>query len=80
MPPRPPRPASRTAADDSWGDIFSRVLAERVEPHLGIGRATLLYEYPVPLAALARAKPGSDKVAERFELYACGVELANALR
>jgi lysyl-tRNA synthetase class 2 len=66
------------AADDTWGDIFSRILAERVEPQLGIGRATLLYEYPLPLAALARAKPGSDKVAERFELYACGVELANA--
>jgi lysyl-tRNA synthetase class 2 len=66
------------AADDTWGDIFSRILAERVEPHLGEGRATILYEYPLPLAALARAKPGSDKVAERFELYACGVELANA--
>ena len=66
------------AADDTWGDIFSRVLAERVDPHLGIGCATILYEYPLPLAALARAKPGSDKVAERFELYACGVELANA--
>jgi elongation factor P--(R)-beta-lysine ligase len=65
------------AADDSWGDIFSRILAERIEPHLGIGSATILYEYPLPLAALARAKPGSDKVAERFELYACGVELAN---
>ena len=67
-----------TAADDTWGDIFSRILAERVEPHLGLGRATLLYEYPLPLAALARPKPGSDKIAERFELYACGVELANA--
>ena len=66
------------AADDTWGDIFSRVLAERVDPHLGIGCATILYEYPLPLAALARAKPGSDTVAERFELYACGVELANA--
>jgi len=66
-----------TAADDSWGDIFSRILAERVEPHLGIGRATILYEYPLPLAALARPKPGSDTVAERFELYACGVELSN---
>jgi lysyl-tRNA synthetase class 2 len=67
-----------TAADDTWGDIFSRILAERVEPQLGVGRASVLYEYPLPLAALARAKPGSDKVAERFELYACGVELANA--
>ena len=66
------------ADDDTWGDIFSRILAERVDPHLGIGCATLLYEYPLPLAALARAKPGSGKVAERFELYACGVELGNA--
>ena len=45
-----------TAADDTWGDVFSRILAERVEPHLGHGRATLLYEYPLPLAALARAR------------------------
>jgi lysyl-tRNA synthetase class 2 len=67
-----------TAPDDSWTDMFSRILAERVDPHLGLGRATILYEYPLPLAALAQAKPGSDLVAERFELYACGVELANA--
>jgi lysyl-tRNA synthetase class 2 len=66
-----------TAIDDTWGDIFSRILAERVEPNLGFGRPTILYEYPVPLAALARAKPGSEVVAERFELYVCGVELAN---
>jgi lysyl-tRNA synthetase class 2 len=67
------------AADDTWGDIFSRILADKIEPRLGEGgRATILYEYPLPQAALARAKPGSDKVAERFELYACGVELANA--
>jgi lysyl-tRNA synthetase class 2 len=68
----------KIGANDSWTDIFSRVLAERVEPHLGNGRATIIYEYPLPLAALARAKSGSSKVAERFELYACGVELANA--
>jgi elongation factor P--(R)-beta-lysine ligase len=67
-----------TASDDTWGDIFSRILADRVDQRLGTGRATILYEYPLPLAALARPKPGSNKVAERFELYACGVELANA--
>ena len=67
------------AADDTWSDIFSRILADKIEPRLGEGgRATVLYEYPLPQAALARAKPGSDKVAERFELYVCGVELANA--
>ena len=71
------RAGVRCAADDSWSDVFSRILTERIDPHLGLGRATLLYDYPLPLAALARAKPGSDKVAERFELYACGVELAN---
>jgi elongation factor P--(R)-beta-lysine ligase len=66
------------AADDTWGDMFSRILVAKVEPHLGHGRATLLTEYPAHLAALARPKPGDARVAERFELYACGVELANA--
>jgi elongation factor P--(R)-beta-lysine ligase len=64
--------------DDNWGDIFSRVMAERVEPALGNGRATILCEYPITQAALARAKPGDPRVVERFELYVCGVELANA--
>ncbi|MBN9432302.1 MAG: EF-P lysine aminoacylase GenX [Bosea sp.] len=67
----------RVAADDDWGDIFSRVISERVEPHLGIGRATILDEYPIAEAALARRSPRDPRVAERFELYACGVELAN---
>jgi lysyl-tRNA synthetase class 2 len=66
----------RIVDDDTWGDIFSRVLVERIEPNLGEGRATILDEYPAEQAALAR--PSSDpRVAERFELYVCGVELAN---
>jgi len=66
----------RLADDDTWSDIFSRVLVEKIEPRLGIGAPTLLYEYPLPEAALAR--PAIDpRVAQRFELYACGVELAN---
>jgi elongation factor P--(R)-beta-lysine ligase len=66
----------RIADDDTWGDIFSRVLVERVEPKLGIGRATILDEYPALQAALAQ--PSRDpRVAERFELYVCGVEIAN---
>lgn len=68
----------RVAADDTWADVFSRVIVEKVEPNLGIGRATILCEYPAAEAALARPKPGDPRVAERFELYACGVELANA--
>jgi lysyl-tRNA synthetase class 2 len=66
----------RLADDDTWSDIFSRVLVERIEPHLGLGAPTLLYEYPLPEAALAR--PAADpRVAQRFELYACAIELAN---
>ena len=68
----------RVAADDTWSDLYSGVLVERIEPHLGEGRATILYEYPIAEAALARPSPRDPRVAERFELYACGVELANA--
>jgi lysyl-tRNA synthetase class 2 len=67
----------RTAPDDTWSDLFSRVLVERIEPRLGFDRPALLYEYPVAEAALARPAPHDSRVAERFELYACGVELAN---
>jgi lysyl-tRNA synthetase class 2 len=67
----------RISDDDTWSDIFSKVLVEHVEPHLGQGRLTVLFEYPVPEAALARAKLSDPRVAERFEVYACGVELAN---
>ncbi|TFV69209.1 EF-P lysine aminoacylase GenX [Bradyrhizobium frederickii] len=67
----------RVAEDDTWSDIFSKVLVEHVEPHLGQGRLTILFEYPSPEAALARVKADDPRVAERFEVYACGVELAN---
>ncbi|HEY8381031.1 MAG TPA: EF-P lysine aminoacylase EpmA [Microvirga sp.] len=68
----------RIAPDDTWSDLFSRVIVERVEPQLGLARATILDEYPVAEAALARPTRHDPRVAERFELYACGVELANA--
>jgi lysyl-tRNA synthetase class 2 len=67
----------RIAADDTWSDIFSKILVEYIEPNLGQGRLTVLYEYPLPEAALARAVSSDRRVAERFEIYACGVELAN---
>ncbi|WP_315811088.1 EF-P lysine aminoacylase EpmA [Bradyrhizobium sp. SZCCHNR2028] len=66
----------RISDDDTWSDLFSKVLVEHVEPHLGQGRLTVLYEYPAPEAALARVA-ADQRVAERFEVYACGVELAN---
>ncbi|WFU13769.1 EF-P lysine aminoacylase EpmA [Bradyrhizobium sp. CB3481] len=67
----------RVTDDDTWSDIFSKVLVEHVEPNLGQGRLTVLFEYPAPEAALARAKAADPRIAERFEVYACGVELAN---
>ncbi len=67
----------RIADDDTWSDIFSKILVEHIEPHLGQGRMTILFEYPAPEAALARVKASDPRVAERFEVYACGVELAN---
>jgi lysyl-tRNA synthetase class 2 len=63
--------------DDDWSDLFSKILTLRVEPRLGADRPCILYEYPVCEAALARVSPRDARVAERFELYACGVELAN---
>jgi lysyl-tRNA synthetase class 2 len=67
----------RPSPDDTWSDLLSKLLGEFVEPNLGHGRATILDRYPSPEAALARKTPDDPRVAERFELYACGVELAN---
>jgi lysyl-tRNA synthetase class 2 len=63
--------------DRSWSYLFSVILVEKVEPHLGNGRVTVLDRYPACEAALARRVPGDRRVSERFEVYACGVELAN---
>lgn len=67
----------RTAPDDSWSNLFSRIMAERVEPAIGRGRMTLLIDYPAPEAALARRNATDPRLSQRFELFACGVELAN---
>jgi lysyl-tRNA synthetase class 2 len=66
-----PRPGDR------WDDLFFRIFLERIEPRLGVGRPTLLYDYPISMAALARPSPADPRVAERVELYVCGLELAN---
>jgi lysyl-tRNA synthetase class 2 len=68
----------RVADDDTWSDLFSHIMVALVEPHLGDGQPLILCEYPVQEAALARPAPHDPRVAERFELYACGIELANA--
>ena len=65
-------------AGDDWEALFFRVFLDRIEPHLGIGAPTILYDYPLAMAALSRRKPDDPRLAERFELYVCGLELANA--
>lgn len=68
----------RTDTEDRWDDVFFRIFAERIEPHLGHPAPTLLTGYPLTMAALARQDPRDPALAERFELYVCGLELANA--
>jgi len=65
------------SASDRWEDIFFKIMLDRVEPHLGSQAPTILYDYPVCQAALSRKKPSEPRLAERFELYVAGVELAN---
>ncbi|MGB4106779.1 MAG: EF-P lysine aminoacylase EpmA [Alphaproteobacteria bacterium] len=68
----------RVADGDRWDDLFFRVMAEKIEPHLGAGAPAILYDYPVSMASLARKKPEDPRFAERFEMYVCGVEVCNA--
>lgn len=68
----------RVIEQDKWDDVFHAVMAEKIEPNLGIGSPTILYDYPASLAALATLKENNSKFAQRFELYICGIEIANA--
>jgi elongation factor P--(R)-beta-lysine ligase len=63
---------------DDWEALFFRIFLERIEPSLGVGVPTILYDYPLSMAALSRRSPNDPRLAERFEIYACGLELANA--
>ena len=69
---QPPPPGS------AWDDVFFQIFLDRVEPHLGKTRPTFVFDWPAPLGALARGKPDDARFVERFELYAGGLELANA--
>lgn len=68
----------RRVAEDTFEDLFFRVFLERIEPNLGSPHPTVVQDYPISMAALARAKTDDPRFAERFEVYACGLELANA--
>ena len=63
---------------DDWEAFFFRIFLERIEPFLGIGTPTILYDYPLSMAALSRRSAADPRLAERFEVYVCGIELANA--
>lgn len=76
-PPPPCGAGAGGGGDDQPTDVFAKTLVAHVEPNLGRDRLTFLTEYPITEAALARRKPDDPTVAERFELYACGIELAN---
>ncbi len=68
-------PDSHPADDrDAWLDLM---LVERVEPRLGMKQPTILFDYPASQAALAQVRDEDPPVAERFELYVRGMELAN---
>ncbi len=68
----------RAADDDQWDDLFFRVMDAKIEPNLGMARPTFLCDYPIAMASLSRPKAEDPRFAERFELYVCGLELANA--
>jgi lysyl-tRNA synthetase class 2 len=63
---------------DDWETLFFRIFLDRIEPRLGRGVPTIIYDYPLSMAALARRRPDDPRLAERFEVYICGLELANA--
>jgi len=66
------------SSNDSFDDCFFKIFLTEIEPKLGVERPTILYDYPIQMAALSRAKPEDPRYAERFEVYANGLELANA--
>jgi lysyl-tRNA synthetase class 2 len=68
----------RVPDEGDWSDIFFGFFLDAVEPHLGQDEPTLVYDWPLPLCALARQKPDDPRVVERFEVYAAGLELCNA--
>jgi lysyl-tRNA synthetase class 2 len=68
----------RASEETTWKQGYHQIFLNEIEPHLGIGAPTILYDYPAAMAALARRKPDDPRYAERFEFYIGGVELGNA--
>lgn len=68
----------RVSTGDTWEEVFHQILLNEIEPHLGVGKPTILYDYPAELAALSRKKKRDRRFAERFEFYIEGLELGDA--
>jgi lysyl-tRNA synthetase class 2 len=69
---------TRLRDHETWEDLFFRLLLGHIEPRIGRAHPTFLTHWPAAQAALARRDPADPRVAERFELFVCGIELANA--
>ena len=67
----------RVDPNDKWDEIFFRIYLDKIEPKLGVGVPTVLFDYPLSMGAMARPNPNDGRVAERFEVFVCGLELAN---
>ena len=65
--------------DDPPEIAFFKVFLDRVEPHLGVQKPAILYDYPAPMAALAKRKSSAPDLAERFEVYIAGVEFVQCV-
>lgn len=63
---------------DDWENALLKIIMEKVEPNIGSPAPAIIYDYPVSMAALSQPKPQDPRFAERFEVYVCGIELANA--
>lgn len=63
---------------DTWETIYNQIFLNEIEPHLGHKAPTILYDYPISQAALAKKKDSDPRYAERFEFYIGGLELGNA--
>jgi len=69
---------AKTAMEEALKNgLFDEIMVRDIEPRLGIRKPTFIYDYPAQRGALARLKPEDKTVAERFELYVGGLELAN---
>ncbi|MBU2592444.1 MAG: EF-P lysine aminoacylase EpmA [Patescibacteria group bacterium] len=68
----------RISLEDDWEMVYNLVFLKEIEPKLGFGRPTIIYDFPAEFAPLAKTNPKDSRVKERFELYIAGVELADA--